>query len=406
MAKERVKIWDFNFVTILIVTFFYYMSVYLLLPILPIYLVENLHATTTEMAIILAGFSVVAFFVCPVAGYMIDNFKRKPILITFNIIFVIICLAYLFISNHWVFAVNRALNGAAYSMVTVFGFTMVVNSVKQRFRDDAMLYYGIVSKCGMALAPALSIVLFMLGYSFDNVFILAAIFSSVGLVGILLVNQRRQAKMEVKVRSTFDRKIFIKVMPLTISLSLLTFTFGIINNYMATYGIKNRHYAEQSAIFFTLLAAGMIILRLTIKNRIQRAQFPVAILLSVLGIVMGIMTIGVWRSEWVLYPMAMVIGAGFEMLTVTFRRMFIDMSPLDRIGTGSSNYYMSWDLGMGAGVIVGSLLAPKHDYLMIFAICSILLSVGAIFYTLYVYNYYLKYCCQGKMGAEIQSISP
>lgn len=390
MQKQTEKIWDFNFITILIVTFFYYMSVYLLLPILPIYLVDNLHATTTEMAIILAGFSVTAFFICPLAGYMIDNFKRKPILITFNIIFVLICLGYLFISNHWIFGINRALNGAAYSMVTVFGFTMTVNSVKQQFRDDSMLYYGIVSKCGMALAPALSILLFLFGYSFDNVFILAAIFSGVGLLGILFINQRRQAKMEVKVKSTFDRKIFIKVIPLTISLSLLTFTFGIINNYMATNGIKNRHYAEESAIFFTLLAAGMVILRLIAKNRVQYTQFPVAILLSVLGIVMGIMTIGVWDSQWVFYSMALVIGAGFEMLTVTFRRMFIDMSPADRIGTGSSNYYMSWDLGMGAGVIVGSLLAPKHEYLMIFAICSILLSIGAIFYTVFVYQYYLK----------------
>lgn len=390
MANVKEKIWNFNFVTILTVTFFHYMSVYLLLPIMPIYLVGHLHATNTEMAIILSGFSVMAFMICPLAGYMIDNFKRRPILLTFNIIFVLICLAYLFINNHWLFGINRSLNGAAYSMVTVFGFTLTVNSVKAQFRDNSMLYYGFISKCGMSLAPAIAILMFKFGYSFDTIFLMSALFSAIGLIGLLLINQKRQRAMEVKVKSTFDKKIFIKVIPVTLSLSLLTFTFGIINNYMATNGIKNAHYAIESAIFFTLLAAGMVILRAVAQNKVQSNQFPVAVLLSVLGIVMGIMSIGVWSSEWVLYPMALIIGAGFEMLTVTFRRMFIDMSPSDRIGTGSSNYYMSWDLGMGAGVIMGSILSLHHPYLMIFAICSILLSVGAIFYTTFVYQYYTK----------------
>lgn len=388
MTEKREKIWNFNFVTILVVTLFHYMSVYLLLPIMPVYLISEMHTTNTEMAIILAGFSVVAFMVCPLAGYMIDNFKRKPILITFNIAFVIICLAYIFINNHWIFGVNRSLNGAAYSMVTVFGFTMTVNSVKQQFKDQSMLIYGFVSKCGMSIAPAVAILMFKFGYSFDDIFILSAMFSAVGLIAILLINQKRQRAMEIKVKSTFDKKIFIKVIPLTLSLSLLTFTFGIINNYMATYGIQNRHYAIESAVFFTLLAAGMVILRAFAQNKVQRTQFPVAVLLSVLGIVMGIMSMGVWQTKWVFYFMALIIGAGFEMLTVTFRRMFIDMSPSDRIGTGSSNYYMSWDLGMGAGVITGSILSVHHPYLMIFAICSIFLSVGAIFYTTFVYKYY------------------
>lgn len=390
MAESKEKIWNFNFVTILVVTFFHYMSVYLLLPIMPIYLIGHLHASYTEMAVILAGFSVVAFFVCPLAGYMIDNFRRKPTLLIFNIIFVIICIAYIFADNHLFFGINRSLNGAAYSMVTVFTFTMAVNSVKRQFRDDSMLYYGFVSKCGMAIAPAIAILIFKFGYSFDDIFILSAIFSAIGLFAMLFINAKRQKAMEVKIKSTFDKKIFIKVLPLTLCLALLTFTFGIINNYMATNGIKNSHYAIESAIFFTMLAAGMVILRTFAKNRVQRSQFQIAVLLSVLGIVMGVMSIGVWDSEWVLYSMALIIGAGFEMLTVTFRRMFIDMSPEDRIGTGSSNYYMAWDLGMGAGIISGTLLAPRHEYLMLFAICSILLSVGAIFFTIYVFGYYQK----------------
>ena len=390
MAKSKSNIYNVNFITILIVVFFHFMSVYLLLPIMPLYLISHLGATTTEMAVILSGFTVAAFIICPIAGYLVDNLKRKPTLIILNIVFIAVSSIYLFVDNLWGFGVNRIMNGAIYGMITVFGFTMTVNSVKAQFKDKSMLYYGIASKLGMAIAPGIAIVMFLNDYGFRNIFITSMIFSSAGLFSILFINQKNQRKMEVHTKSTFDKHIFIKVIPETIALSMITFTYGIINNYMSTMGIKNRHYALESIIFFALFALGMVISKLIIRTRIKRKDYVIIVLFCAISIVLSIIAIGLWEQEIILYIAALVTGACFETITVIFRRMFIDMSPSDRIGTGSSNYYMSWDLGMGAGVVIGGILSHHESFLQIFIICSVLIVIGALLFKFFVYNHYLK----------------
>lgn len=390
MTHLHTKIWDRNYIIILIVVFFHFMSVYLLLPIMPFYLTNHFKATNTEMAVILAGFTISALIVCPIAGYIIDTFKRKPVIILFNIVFILICLFYLIANNLWSFGIDRAFNGAAYSMVTVFGFTMAVNAVKRQFKDEAMLYYGIVSKIGMAIAPAISILIFVVGYDFKDIFILSAIFSAMGLVAMLFVNQKQQRAMEVKVSSTFDKRIYLRVIPETIALSLLTFTYGMINNYMATIGIRNRFYAMENIIFFAMLALGMVSFRLIVRNKIKRANFPLVVMISAAFITISIISMGRWDNQAVLYIAAYVMGGCFETLTVTFRRIFIDMAPEDRVGIGSSNYYMAWDFGMGAGVVTGSILSHHESFLHIFGICSILLILGAVLFRVYVFNHYMK----------------
>lgn len=390
MIKSKNNIYNTNFIAILIVVFFHFMSVYLLLPIMPMYLISHLGATTTEMAVILAGFTVAAFIICPIAGYLVDNFKRKPILIIFNVLFIAMSSIYLIVDNLWGFGINRFMNGMAYGMITVFGFTMIVNSVKAQFKYSSMLYYGIASKLGMAIAPGIAIIMFQNDYGFNNIFITSMIFSTAGLVAILFINQKNQRKMETRAKSTFDKRIFIKVIPEAIALSLITFTYGIINNYMATMGIKNKHYALESITFFALFALGMVTSKFFVQNKIKRKDYVNIITLCAICIVLSIISIGLWEQEIIIYIAAFITGACFETITVIFRRMFVDMSPSDRIGIGSSNYYMSWDLGMGAGIVIGGILSHHESFLQIFIICSVLIIVGALFFKFFVYNHYLR----------------
>lgn len=391
MIQSKEKIWNWNFVTILIVVFFHFVSVYLLLPIMPIYLITELNATTSEMSLILSGFTVVAFLISPLAGYLIDNFSRKPLILGFNIFFVIISILYIFIDNIWTLGINRAFNGAAYGMIVIFGFTMAVNSVKYQFKDSAMLYYGIVSKFGMSVAPAITIILFINGENFDTIFLLSAILSSAGLISLLFVNQSNQRKMDIKIRSTFDKKIFIKMLPETISIVLITFTYGIINNYLSTIAIVDRHHALESVYFFLLFGSGMVLSKFIIRRRIERGHYISYILFSSLCIIFSILSVGIWPNEFVLYIVALITGFCFELITVIFRRMFMDMSPSDRIGTGSSNYYMSWDLGMGLGIIMGGILSHHESVLYIFTICSLMIIISALFYKFHVYNHFIKH---------------
>lgn len=389
VAKVYKGIWSINFVIILIVIFFHYMSVYVLLPITPTYITNHLHAPKHISVLLIAGYSLTAVLFCPIAGYIIDSYKRKTVFTVFNILFLLSCIGYHYSTNILLFSINYLLNGALYSMVTVFGFTMIVNSVSEHYKSASILWYGIVSKCGMALSPVVAIMLFRTGHSFGSIFTTASVFNALALVTLLALNPKRQSKLAHVAKSTFSRLSLVKALPLGLILVMFTLTYGIINNYMATKGISSSS-SNESTIFFIILTIGMILLRVTARNSLTEKLYTTSTLTSALVVVVSILCIGLWNTTWVIYGVALCLGAAYEVLTVTFRRMFINLSPPDRIGSGASNYYIAWDVGMGAGVIVGSSLLHSHSYLSVFALCSIIISLGALLFTFTINSYYLR----------------
>lgn len=80
MNSQKEKLWNSNYCKVMIANFTLFFSFYLLMPLLPIYLSENFHATKDMIGLVLSGYSVTAMLFRPFSGFMIDNFQRKTVL--------------------------------------------------------------------------------------------------------------------------------------------------------------------------------------------------------------------------------------------------------------------------------------------------------------------------------------
>lgn len=67
-----------------------------------------------------------------------------------------------------------------------------------------------------------------------------------------------------------------------------------------------------------------------------------------------------WRIAPAFYLSALILGWGYGTMCPSFQTMFIDMAPASRRGTANSTYMTSWDVGVGAGVVIGGYVAQQY----------------------------------------------
>ena len=79
MKKE--KLWTPSFLAIGGGSFLLFFAFYLLLPILPLYLIERFEANESTVGMVLSLYTVTALFMRPFAGFMVDTFPRKPLML-------------------------------------------------------------------------------------------------------------------------------------------------------------------------------------------------------------------------------------------------------------------------------------------------------------------------------------
>ena len=63
---------------------------------------------------------------------------------------------------------------------------------------------------------------------------------------------------------------------------------------------------------------------------------------------------------------AILIGLGNGHMWPAFQNMFINLARNDQRGTANSSILISWDIGMGLGVLIGGIIADALGYLPAF----------------------------------------
>lgn len=81
------RLWNRNYIKVMIANFMLYFAFYVLTPLLPIYLNEYFAASKDTIGMVLSGYTVAALIIRPFSGYLVDSFDRKHILLIFFSLF-------------------------------------------------------------------------------------------------------------------------------------------------------------------------------------------------------------------------------------------------------------------------------------------------------------------------------
>ena len=350
-----------------------FFAFYVLTPLLPLYLSEHFGATKDVIGLVLSGYTITALLFRPFSGYVVDSFPRKMVLMICFSAFAIFFAGYLAASTLLLFTIVRTLHGGPFGGLTVANSTAAIDVLPSSRRTEGIGYYGLSNNLAMAIAPTIGIWIYELTDSFDFLFWLALVVACAGWLTDATVKFPEKEIVRNKSKLSFDRFFLVRGWLLGVNMIAFGFSFGVLSNYLAIYGKEEMGITGGTGTYFLLCSLGLMASRLQGGKALRQGRLThnagSGMVISLIGYTMFILVpngIGYYSS-------ALLIGLGNGHMWPAFQNMTINVAHNNQRGTANSTILISWDIGMGLGILLGGVIAEFLGY-------------GAAFWTVVVVN--------------------
>lgn len=381
MSKDRLVTPSYCF--ILSANFLLFFGFYLLMPVLPFYLMEVFGASSGVAGAVLSCYTIAALSVRPFSGYLLDTFARKPFYLFAFFVFTAVFGGYLLAGTLALFTMLRVMHGFSFGMVTVAGNTVVIDIMPSSRRGEGLGYYGLANNIAMSVGPMVGLFLHE-AYSFDVIFICSLASCTLGLAMASLVQAPPKPPVKREPVS-LDRFILIKGLPAGADLLLLSVPYGMTTTYVAMYA-REIGITHGMGIFFTLMAVGMAISRIFSGRQVDKGRitqviawgmYVVCLCFFALSSCAALMRWNPQFSVWLFFGVALFLGVGFGTMFPAFNTLFVNLAPNSQRGTATSTYLTSWDVGIGTGLLLGGYIAQvsTFDKAYLFGACLTVVSI-------------------------------
>ena len=390
------KLFNKNYICLCAANFLFFFSFYLLLPVLPFFIMEQYQVGNAVIGTVISCYTLATLLVRPFSGYMMDTFKRKPLYLLALSIFTAVFVGYLFAATITILLIVRIIHGLAFGLTSVGGNTLVIDVVPSQHRGEGIGYFGVANNIAMAVGPMTGLFVYE-HFSYNVIFmgcmacsLLAALFAS-----------RIQTKVRPSVKRppiSLDRFILVRGLLAGVSFMLLAFAYGQISNYIALYA-KEMGLTISSGLFFTVYAVGLIVSRLFSGKMVDKGKVTQTIALGLgitvlallgLGMCHHLNAFGTSYTAVAFLFIAMCCGLGFGASFPAFNALFINMGTHAQRGTATSTYLTSWDLGLGIGIFSGGMLAERFSFSTAYLVASASVLLSLVFFVTVVTPHYQR----------------
>lgn len=129
MSETKPVLWNRNFVQCCISYFLMNFAFYMLMPTMPVYLVEELGISTSEVGMVLSSYTIGLLCVRPFSGYLVDCFSRKPLYVFAFTIFACLFAGYWFAMTVYTIMAVRFIQGGFMGLTSVSGNTITIDVI-------------------------------------------------------------------------------------------------------------------------------------------------------------------------------------------------------------------------------------------------------------------------------------
>ena len=397
------KLWNRNYCKVMAANFTLFFAFYVLTPLLPLYLSEHFGATKDVIGLVLSGYTITALLFRPFSGYVVDSFPRKQgLMIAFGT-FAIFFAGYLAASTLLMFTIIRTLHGGPFGALTVANSTVAIDVLPSSRRTEGIGYYGLSNNLAMAIAPTIGIFIYQLTDSFDFLFWLALIVACTGWLIDSTIKLPQRQPVPAPTKLSLDRFFLTRGWLLGLNMVAFGFSFGVLSNYLAIYGKEVMGITGGTGTYFMLCSIGLILSRLqggkALRNGRVTHNAAEGMVISLVGYTIFILLPTVSSllptSSSLLvfigyYGSAILIGLGNGHMWPAFQNMTINVAHNNQRGTANSTILISWDIGMGLGILVGGIVSELLGYSAAFWTVVVVNATGVATFFLATRTFFLK----------------
>lgn len=363
-----------SFLVICLATFFFYLSFYLILPVMPLY-VTDMGATSTQVGLIIGLFAFAAMILRPPAGWIIDTRGSRLVLLAGTVIFLLASLGYVIARSVESVLALRLFHGIGMGLFPTAATVVVAEVAPPARRGEAMGWFGIFNTVGLTIGPAAGMaVADRTGY--PTLFLLAGGVAAAGLVCLLLLPRiGRPAASTGRLPRLHDFFSRAAVLP-SVLLLFLYVPYGAIVAFIPI--IAAQRGLANAGTFYTVFAVAVLLVRAKAGQLSDRQGRAAVILPGMLVASVGFVVLGLTSGPTGVLAGAALYGIAFGSAQPALMALTADRVPSEERGKAMGTFYAAWELGISAGATGSGLLLKVTDFPLMLLASAALPMAGAL----------------------------
>lgn len=374
MGEQQTKLWTKDFIYIIVINFLVFMSHIMILSTFPFY-IESLGGSETISGLAAALFSFIAVLCRPFIGWMLDNGKRKAILIIGIAGMAFTPIGYMCVSVIFLAFVCRMVHGASLACANTTSSTIATDIIPKARFAEGMGMFGMATALATSVAPAFGLFLMdKMGYT--ALFLSAAGSMAIAFFLFLLL---KTPKIQVNKKPLCFKALLDKdAVPASAVVLVFLLTFGALENFLAKFA--NDENLPGGGIFFAVMACMLLLTRVTVGKVADQRGEGIFVYTCNASMFFAFLLLAFVPNTVTFLIAAVLAGYGFGGIEPALQSMAVHIAPPSRRGSANSTFLCAYDIGIGLGGGLAGFLIAACGYRRMFIIISFANIISVVLY--------------------------
>ena len=385
-TQIHISQWQRGFWLLAIANFLVAMSVYVLVPVMPLWLMEGEGFSAHDAGLAMGAFGVGIFALGGFCSYLVQRYRRNRICME-AIILMVICITLLHsffqhdfgaVEKWWVFA-QRILFGAVYGLAEmVLASTLIIDKCTSSMRTEANHSTSWFSRFAVALGPMVGLIVYHLTGSFWRVILVSDVCVIISLLLIRAVKFPFRAPEENTHVFSLDRFFLTQGTPLFFNIFLIMLPVGMLFSLALPW------------MFYAMMMVGFVLALMAQRFVFQNAELKSEVVTGMILIVAAMQIMHVYSIDKVIYVAPTMIGLAIGIIGSRFLLFFIKLSRHCQRGTSSSTFLLGWESSIAIGIGIGYIaFSGQSDRLLVVA--EVISILAAAMYLSFTHQWFINH---------------
>lgn len=362
----HIRLWHHDFWRLVIADLLLTMSVYMLIPTFPQWLLASQHLTPEQTGLSMAAFALGLYLLGAQCSWLVQRFRRNVVCmwaIVAMAVNVLLLGYFSLMASFPIILLHRFCLGAAFGLAQmVLSSTLIIDTCESHQRTEANYGAAWFSRFALSLGPVAGLAVALLPA--DNYLMplkchlslmtpILFVSGIVALISVLLISRVtfpfRTPEEGVSVAS-LDRFFLPSSLVLFLNLLLISTVVGLTLSL------------SLSLSFYALMMGGFLLALLAQRFVFSNAELKSEVITGLILLLAALLVL-------LVYPFSLVppllMGTSVGVISSRFLLFFVKLSRHCQRGTSQSTYFLGWETGLALGLGLGyGLFLDSRDILL------------------------------------------
>jgi MFS family permease len=394
----HIRLWHHEFWLLVIADLLLTMSVYMLIPVMPQWLMAGQHLTPQQTGLSMGAYALGLYLLGGQCSWLVQRFRRNVVCMWAVIAMAVNLLLLGYFSPTATFPLvllHRICLGAAFGLAQmVLTSTLIIDTCESHQRTEANFGAAWFSRFALSLGPVAGLVLslpavtnYLTAFTrppspitlhpspITVALIAAAVLTLVGMLLISRVTFPFRTPDENVSFASLDRFFLPSGTMLFVNLLLISTVVGLLTALPLTL------------VFYALVMGGFLLALLARHFVFSNAELKSEVISGLILLLASLFVLTFYPAN----PVApLLLGLAVGIVCSRFLLFFVKLSRHCQRGTSQSTYFLSWETGLALGLGIGyGLFADRRD--MLLYTCIALTAAALVMYHFFTHRWFMRH---------------